>query len=217
MTLLLSPQPPLSGNKTSFTAKSHFPLTISLNSKCVFIRFIKNTIALFFLIYSIFLYSICVSAKEIGEFTKLPVPRFVTLKSNSVNLRAGPDFKYPLKATCRCKGMPVEIIEEFEHWRKIRTFEGLEAWTHENLLSGHRSVIIKSSNGEIYKNEQIPASQAVLFRLPDDLSYPVFKIELGTIAKIKKCKYNWCNISVDRSSGWIKIANLWGVYEDEFQ
>jgi len=60
----------------------------------------------------------------------LPVPRFVALKSDDVNLRAGPGKRYPIKFHLARARLPVEIIEEFAHWRKIRDYEGTVCCVH---------------------------------------------------------------------------------------
>ena len=38
-------------------------------------------------------------------------------------------------------GLPVEIIAEFENWRRIRDAEGAEGWVYHSLLVGpaHRA------------------------------------------------------------------------------
>ena len=38
--------------------------------------------------------------------------------------------------------MPVEIIAEYEAWRKVRDWEGTEGWMHQSLLSGQRTAIV---------------------------------------------------------------------------
>ncbi|MET0407983.1 MAG: SH3 domain-containing protein, partial [Hyphomicrobium sp.] len=53
----------------------------------------------------------------------LPVPRFVSLKSDRVNLRNGPGTDYPTGWVYRRAGLPVEVIKEFETWRQVRDSE----------------------------------------------------------------------------------------------
>ena len=43
----------------------------------------------------------------------LPVPRFVSLKSDRVNLRNGPSTEYPTGLVFRRAGLPLEVIKEF--------------------------------------------------------------------------------------------------------
>ena len=67
--------------------------------------------------------------------TGLPVPRFVTLRADEVNLRTGPGEQYPIEWIYVRAGLPVEIIAEFGNWRRIRDFEGIEGWVFHSLLS----------------------------------------------------------------------------------
>ncbi len=154
---------------------------------------------------------------KIGKITGLPLPRFVALKVSEVNLRAGPGQKYPIKYTFRCRGYPMEMIAEFENWRMVKDINGNEGWMHENSLSKARYVIIKTN---IVKNNScsyiIPKNEALLMRLPSDLSFPKYRLELGSIGKLEKCNDSWCEVTVAKSNkGWIAKYNLWGVYADE--
>lgn len=72
----------------------------------------------------------------------LPVPRFVSLKSDSVNVRQGPSRDQAVIWRYVRAGMPVEITQEFENWRRIRDFEGGEGWVFHSLLSGTRTAIV---------------------------------------------------------------------------
>ena len=64
------------------------------------------------------------SAAEAEPSARLP--RFVSLRSDQVNLRVGPGENYPIQWVLTRKEMPVEIIKEFEHWRMIRDWPWLD-------------------------------------------------------------------------------------------
>ena len=57
---------------------------------------------------------------QTGEVTGLEIPRFVSLKSDDINLRVGPSVNYPILIKFVKKDLPIEIIDEFDTWRKIR-------------------------------------------------------------------------------------------------
>src|ERR1700738_2020313 len=73
----------------------------------------------------------------------LPVPRFVSLHADRVNLRTGPGDRYPIDWVLTRRDMPVEIIAQFEHWRQIRDWEGTKGWVHQRMLAGKRDVIVQ--------------------------------------------------------------------------
>jgi len=135
----------------------------------------------------------------------LKIPRFVSMRLGEVNLRVGPGQRYPIAWVFTKKDMPVEIIEEFDTWRKIRDWEGTEGWVNHAALSGKRSVIV---TGEIRALRGSPESQA----------NPVARVEPGVIGKLLDCPAEspgWCRIEADDVRGWIKRTEFWGVYPQE--
>jgi SH3-like domain-containing protein len=145
------------------------------------------------------------AADNVNAGPQLPVPRFVTLSVDEVNVRTGPALKYPIKFIIRKDGLPVEIVREFDVWRQIRDVDGDGGWVHKSMLSGKRAVIIRG------KTEQR------LLKKPDENARPVVKLEPGVIASLGKnmCKGAWCDVKVQGYNGWIKRDDVWGVYPDE--
>ncbi len=134
--------------------------------------------------------------------SQLPVPRFVTLNADEVNLRTGPGLRYPVRLVLKKDGLPVQIIKEFDVWRQIEDKDGDEGWVHKSLLSGKRAVIV---SGPVQ----------TLLRKPDEGTKPVVKLEPGVIAGLDRCEKEWCYLSVASYKGWLKRENIWGVYPDE--
>jgi len=75
------------------------------------------------------------SAKESTAASGLPVPRYVSLKSDHVNVRAGPTKDNDVAWVYTRSGLPVEITAEFENWRRVRDSEGAEGWVYHSMLS----------------------------------------------------------------------------------
>lgn len=133
----------------------------------------------------------------------LKLPRFVSLDSDKVNLRTGPGRRYPIEWVLLRKHMPVEIIAQFEHWRRIREWDGTTGWVQQQLVTGKRHVIVeKGGNRPIH-------------RQPDAASALVARAEPGVVARLGECRGAWCRIESDSVSGWMRRADLWGVYPDE--
>lgn len=135
----------------------------------------------------------------------LKIPRFVSMRLGEVNLRVGPGQRYPIAWVFVKKDMPVEIIEEFDTWRKIRDWEGTEGWVNHAALSGKRSVIV---TGEI----------RALRASPDPQASPVARVEPGVIGKLLECPAespDWCRVEMDGTRGWIRRGEFWGVYPQE--
>ena len=136
------------------------------------------------------------------ETTGRPVPRFVSLKSAEVNVRAGPGERYPVKWVFVKSGLPVEIIAEWDLWRKIRDWEGQEGWVHSALLSSKRRVIVTGETRTLY-------------RRAEETSPPVVQLEPGIVADIEDCGGEWCRVEVRNYRGWLRRQDIWGVYPDE--
>ena len=140
--------------------------------------------------------------------TTYPLPRFVTISSNKAYVRTGPDKKYPVKWVYQQKGLPVEIILEFDHWRKIRDIAGDEGWVHHSLLSGRRGAIITPQ-------EDAESDLVMLLRKPKEGARATAKLAGGVIASIKECRINYCNINANSFKGWVDRDSLWGIYAKE--
>ncbi len=142
-----------------------------------------------------------IDASESG----LQLPRMVSLRSNTINGRSGPDTKYPIEWIYKQKGAPVEIINEFGLWRKIKDWEGSESWVHKSMLTGRRFVRVMTPGENNIYNED------------DYQSKVIAKVEDGVIGEIKKCRKgkSFCLIQFDTIEGWVPKNILFGVYEDE--
>lgn len=133
---------------------------------------------------------------------KLPLPRFAALKSNKINMRVGPGENFPIVWVYKKSGLPVEIIEEHQLWRKVRDPEGDEGWMLKNLLTGKRNVIVSSDS-------------LTLRRKPDRLAPEACRANQGVIFTIDECRKDWCLIHNEKGKGWAEKKNLWGVYAQE--
>ncbi|NNG03187.1 MAG: SH3 domain-containing protein [Inquilinus sp.] len=140
----------------------------------------------------------------------LPIPRFVSLKADKVNVRAGPGRRYPIDWVFLRKSMPVEVVAEFDTWRKIRDFEGTEGWVHQSLLSGRRGALL--TGDVVHELRAQPHGDALV----------VARAESGVVGALLSCPagddhdaIGWCQIDVAGHRGWLPRRELWGLYADE--
>jgi SH3-like domain-containing protein len=150
---------------------------------------------------------------SVGPVTKLPVPRYVSLKTDRVNLREGPSKDHRTSWVFQRAGLPVEIIGEFETWRRIRDSEGTEGWVLHSLLSGRRTAIVTP----FAKGDARPVP---LQERADERTDVLARLQAGVIANIKQCTGSWCRVVVVLPSapdvdGYIRQDRLWGVYPNE--
>ncbi len=149
--------------------------------------------------------SVSPSAMQFGP-SGLPLPRFVSLKSAKVNVRKGPSSDHGVAWVFQRKGMPVEIVAEFENWRRIRDNEGQEGWILQQMLSGKRYAVVMG-----YGNSAgIP-----MYEDADANSETIATLMTGVTAEVSSCDGEWCQVSAGGYDGYVGQVRVWGVYPQE--
>jgi SH3-like domain-containing protein len=145
------------------------------------------------------------AAAQVGTVTGLPVPRYVSLKSDRVNLREGPSKEHRTAWVFQRAGLPVEVTAEFDNWRRIRDSEGSEGWVLHSLLSGRRTALVAPWR----KGEVIPlTTQAGGANIAAQL-------QSGLVVSVRRCDKAWCRVSGREFDGYVEQKMLWGVYANE--
>ena len=141
---------------------------------------------------------------SVGRSTGLPVPRFVSIDLNQpeVNVRFGPGQQYPINWVFTRPGVPLEIIAEFDNWRKIKDYEGAEGWISARLLSGRRMIMIQSKIRELRRKADIQ-SRVILHAEP------------GVIGRLLECRETWCRVEIEGQRGWLQRGEFWGTLPGE--
>jgi len=139
---------------------------------------------------------------ELGPVTNLPIPRFVSLKASKGNVRRGPSLTHRIDWILKLRNMPLKIVAEHEHWRKVVDFEGAGGWIHYSLLSGARTILVQEDSVDILNHP-----------VPNTLINA--KLERNVLAWLTACEIQWCKISADGYKGWAPKTALWGVSDDE--
>lgn len=145
--------------------------------------------------------------------TGLPLPRFVSLKSDRVQVRQGPGMDHKVLWVFNRVGLPVEIMQEFENWRQIRDQDGSVGWVAHALLSARRTAVVPAWAAG--KTEKGAARTLPLHVEATSSSSTVALLEPGVVCDIRSCDSRWCHVSVGDYRGYIEQAKLWGVYPGE--
>ncbi|MFZ9134314.1 MAG: SH3 domain-containing protein [Candidatus Puniceispirillaceae bacterium] len=132
----------------------------------------------------------------------LPVPRYVTLKFDEANLRAGPGREYPVLWQYRQAGLPLMVDAEFGIWRKVVDHDGTAGWMHGSVLSLRRMALVQTNMAKIYAD-------------PDEASDVIALAERLALMELQSCPKAWCRVASDDVRGWIKRQVVWGVLENE--
>ena len=116
----------------------------------------------------------------------LPLPRFATTRSDPINVRVGPGTDYDIAWVFLKAGQPVEIVQEFDTWRKIRDVEGAEGWVHQSLLSGNRAAFVapwREGDPVALKSRGSEASSVRAW------------LATGMLVTVSKCDGTWCAVT----------------------
>jgi SH3-like domain-containing protein len=160
-----------------------------------------------FLVVALMLLVGLTGVAQAAEKSADPIPRFVSLRADTVNLRTGPGNRYPIEYVYRRKGYPLEIVAEFDQWRQVRDWQGTEGWVHQRMVTGVRNIVVQGS-------------QRILRQSADKGASPVAKLDPGVIAHLLECNDTWCRIDVqngtgDDVKGWLARSEIWGLLPNE--
>lgn len=139
-----------------------------------------------------------------GPVTNLPIPRYVSLKGNEGNARRGPSLSHRIDWVFRHAGMPLRVVAEFGHWRRVEDKDGAGGWVHYALLSGVRTALVTQDMAELRGR-------------PDPESDVVARAENGAIVRLGECNPTWCRISGGGVRGWVPKSAIWGVDPNEIR
>lgn len=145
-----------------------------------------------------------------GSSSGLPVPRYVSLKSDPVNVRRGPARDHEIAFVYERSGLPVEVFGEYDNWRRVRDADGDEGWVYHALLSGRRTVLVAPW---LMRDEA--AAPLDLKAKPDLDARTVARLEPGVLSDVEACDGRWCEISGEGYEGWMAQDTLFGVYPGE--
>lgn len=123
---------------------------------------------------------------------------FMSLKSKKVNLRSGPGREYIIKYTYQVHGMPLKILDSYYDWKKIQDYQGDTGWISKNLLSKRRMIIVTSNMTTLQKGRNVKTR-------------PLLVMKKNVVAKLLKCKGEWCKIELKEKKGWVQKSDVWGI------
>ncbi len=143
-------------------------------------------------------------AAERGKVTNLPIPRYVSLKTDEGNVRRGPSLSHRIDWVFKRRNMPLEVTGEHGHWRRVQDRDGQGGWVHYSLLSGVRHVIIEQ---DLTPLRVKPGGDAEVNAYA----------EAGVVARLETCSLDWCKVTTTGGRGWVQKAALWGVAPEELR
>ncbi|HEY1411903.1 MAG TPA: SH3 domain-containing protein, partial [Rhodopila sp.] len=141
---------------------------------------------------------------EKPEGVPVKLPRFAALRSDEVNMRAGPGTRYRIDWVYKRRDLPVEIEREFDVWRWVRDPDGIQGWVHQATLMGRRSFIEQKAEATL-RSDASDSSSAVAILKP------------GVIGRIRSCEAasDWCDVQTGSYRGYLRRESFWGLLPGE--
>jgi SH3-like domain-containing protein len=132
------------------------------------------------------------------------LPRFAALRSDEVNMRAGPGTRYRIDWVYKRRDLPVEIEREFDVWRWVRAPDGIQGWVHQATLMGRRSFIVQKADATL-RSDVSDSARAVAILKP------------GVIGRIRSCQASsdWCEVQTGSYRGYLRRDQFWGLLPSE--
>ena len=139
-----------------------------------------------------------------GAVTNLPIPRFMSLRFDDVNLRVGPGTRYPIDWVYHRRDLPVEIIRELDDWRLVKDQDNIQGWMRAQTLSPRRGFVVMGA-------------ERTLRAKPADDAPPVALLKPGVVGHLRSCAagQDWCDAEIGTYRGWIRRADIYGLYPGE--
>ena len=134
-----------------------------------------------------------------GAVTRLPLPRYVSMRAETANARRGPGLEHRVDWEYRMRGMPLRIVAEYGQWRQVQDPDGTGGWVHHSLLSGARTVLVRAE------------APVVLHAGPGENTAVRAMAEPGVVARLDTCREDWCQVRASGFRGWVPRGALWGV------
>ncbi|MDA7423487.1 SH3 domain-containing protein [Thalassococcus lentus] len=144
------------------------------------------------------------AGQDRGSVTKLPLPRFVSMKASEGNVRRGPSLSHRIDWVYKRRDMPLQITAEHGHWRRVQDRDGAGGWVHYSLLSGVRTVIVEKDLLALHIRPTMDSPETA-------------RLAMGVIARLGECQPQWCRLTAGGYKGWARKEALWGVKPGELR
>jgi SH3-like domain-containing protein len=130
-------------------------------------------------------------------------PYWASIAAGRAFMRTGPGENYPAVWLYVRRDLPIQVIEVYRSWRKIRDPDGATGWMLVSLLSDTRTAIVRGER------------PAPMLEEPDEAARVRYRAEPGVVGRISRCADGWCHFDVGGRGGYLRVDRIWGVGRDE--
>lgn len=134
-----------------------------------------------------------------GEAQERKTPYWASIATGDALMRTGPERTYPATWRYRRRDLPVQVLQVYGNWRRIREQDGTEGWMLATLLSAQRTAVVTGDG------------PAPLHADPDSAAALNWRAEPGVVGKVSRCESGWCLFDAGGKKGYVRIERIWGV------
>ena len=142
--------------------------------------------------------TIAQEAEARGPVTGFPLPRYVSIQASEAFARRGPSRSHRIDWVFQRRNMPMQVVAEHEHWRRVIDRDGAGGWMHYSLLSGVRTAIVEVELLNLHAR-------------PDPSAQVNAQLSMGVVAELRECQLEWCELTAGGYRGWARKGAYWGV------
>jgi SH3-like domain-containing protein len=135
----------------------------------------------------------------VAEAQERKVPYWASIATGDALMRTGPERTYPATWRYRRRDLPVQVLQVYGNWRRIREQDGTEGWMLATLLSAQRTAIVTGDG------------PAEMHADPDAGSGLAWRVEPGVVGRISHCADGWCLFDAAGRKGYVRTDRIWGV------
>lgn len=142
-------------------------------------------------------FSAAADAPAMGVDSNLPVPRYVSLRTEGANGRHGPGLDQRIDWIYERAGLPLQVTAESGPWRRVRDPDNAEVWMHAQNLDPRRTAYVRT--------------EAPMRRAAGDNGRVLAYLQPGVVGALTGCEGQYRRIAVGGRVGWVKADTLWGA------
>ena len=114
------------------------------------------------------------------------------------NLPTGSGLNYPIQYKYQRANQPLQVTDEYGHWRKVKDWQGDEGWIHKRLLTGVRYL-------------RVMENDLALLSRPNAEARLRARLGQGTLLQLRACKDGWCQVDIKNMAGWVPSHAVFGA------
>jgi SH3-like domain-containing protein len=132
-----------------------------------------------------------------GADSNLPVPRFVSLRTEGANGRHGPGLEHKVDWIYERAGLPLQVTGESGPWRRVRDPDGAEVWMHAQNLDPRRTIYVRQ--------------EVAMRRNSGENGRVLAYVRPGVVGALTGCEGQWRRMAVGGRVGWVRADAVWGA------